>query len=103
MIPVAWKGRWALWGRVACMGMLNCTVGRRLRGWLRHWNHISVPEGLYTGIVGVCVIIFHIWICRPTTTTLLVSGPLLSQLRMPCFDPFPLVFHPLKLMITQNV
>ena len=43
------------------------------------------PEGLYSGIVWVCIVILNIGICRPGAT-LLVSGPVLSQLRVPCLD-----------------
>lgn len=86
MISMPWKGRRALGGRGAGMAMLKCTVGRWLRHWLRHWTHISVSEGLYSRIIGVCVVILNIWICRPAPATLLVSGAVLSQLRVPCLD-----------------
>lgn len=89
VIPMPWKGRGALGGRGAHMAVLNCAVGRRLRRRLRHWTRISVPEGLYSGIVGVRVVIFDIWIRRhaAAAAALLVSEPVLSQLGVPCLDP----------------
>lgn len=83
------------------MGVLNGIVGRRMSEWLRHWSTVSVPEGLYTSIVGICVVILKIWICRPPA--LLVSGLLLSQLRMCCLNSLSFFFHPLKFKVTQNV
>jgi len=89
MTPVPWKCRGALGGRGADMAVLYCAVGRGLRRRLRHWTHISVPEGLYSGIVGVRVVVFNIWIRHrhAAAAALLVSAPVLPQLRVPCLDP----------------
>ena len=85
MTSMPWKARRALGKR--CVSELNCAVARRLRQLLWHWASFSVPKGLYSGIVGICIIILKVWIHWATTATLLVRGQLLSQLRMPCLNP----------------
>lgn len=68
MISVPLKAGRAERGR--CTSVLKRSVGRRLRQRLWHRAHISVPEGLYTGVVGICVIILKIGICRTAATAL---------------------------------
>lgn len=72
-----------------------------LRLW--HRTDISIPEGLYAGIVGIRVVVFKLWVCLATTANLQVSGSLLSQLGMSCFNSLPVFFHPLQLMVAQDV
>lgn len=87
MLSMSWKARGTWWWRCAAMGVLNRAVERRLRQWLLHWTDLLGPEGLNLGIVGVCIVILKDWICRSTTSNLQIPGLLLSQLRMPCFNP----------------
>lgn len=85
MTSMPWKRGWPLGRRGVSLAVLNSTVRRWLRQRLWHWTHIMFPEGLYSGIVWVCIVILNIWICQPDAT-LLVSGRVLSQLRVPCLD-----------------
>lgn len=86
MISMSGKGNRTLRGRSAGVDVLNCTIRRWLRQLLRHWTHVSVPEGLDAGIVGVCIIILNIWIRR--STTLLVFGSMISKLWVRCLNSY---------------
>ncbi|TNN88805.1 hypothetical protein EYF80_001137 [Liparis tanakae] len=71
--------------------LLRKERGRRLSRRLRHRTRVSVPEGLYSGVVGVRVVVFNIWIrhhaAAAAAAALLVPAPVLPQLRVPCLDP----------------
>lgn len=70
MTPVPYKQRWALGRRGAGKSVRSGAVRRRLRQRLGRRTHISIPEGLYPGVVWVCVVILNVLIGRPAATRL---------------------------------
>lgn len=82
VISMPWEssggGGGGLWRSGEAVVVLNGAVRRRLRP--RH--RIPVPEVLYPGVVGVCVVVLYVRIRGPSTAALLVSGPLGLELRM---------------------
>lgn len=65
--------------------MLNCTVGRGVRGQLRRRPHTLVSEGFDPSVVGVGVIVFDVRV-RGTAGAGFVSEMLVAELRVVRFD-----------------
>ena len=84
MIPMSGKGRGALRGSRVSVAVLDCVVGRSLTQLLSNRTFLSIPEVLYSGVVGIRVIVLHIWIRGHAP--LLVSGLVLPQLSVTCLD-----------------